>query len=203
METKTLLQKATAWIKKHPILSIIGIIVLIKFISNMSDLIGKNSETPTVVKQETSQPLSFEDKVKSIIATARSTDLSFKEIKNRDADNDKPAGSKMITISINIDKYYKSEYLLKNADEISSKLFQEAFASNKNVSDVIVWYYTDITDKYGNKQNKILISQAIDRVTFEKINWQNFDDTKLCDFLKSEEDSNGGQTACVVLAKIQ
>jgi hypothetical protein len=109
----------------------------------------------------------------------------------------------MITISLNVDNYYKAEYLSKNTSEISSKLFQETFVSNPNVYDVIVWYYADITDKYGNKENKVLISQAIDKTTFEKINWQNFDTTKLCDFLKSEGTLNDGQSTCVTLAKIQ
>lgn len=200
---QTFFQKGSAWIKKHPILSIIGIIFLIGFIGNIvdPDKKGPNEKAPS--EQKVAQPVTFEDKVKGIIATSRSTDLTFKGVETKNADSDRPKGSQMTTISLNIDDYYKSEYLLKNTSEISSSLFQETFASNPDVFDVIVWYYADITDKYGNKENKVLISHAIDKTTFEKINWQNFDNTKLCDFLKSEASSNDGQTACVVLAKIQ
>lgn len=203
METKTLSQKGMGWIKKHPILSVIGVIFIIGLIGSIVDPSEKKPDQPIAKKQEVTQPATFEDKVKNIIITARSTDLTFKGIETKNADNNRPAGSQMITISLNVDSYYKAEYLSKNTNEISSKLFQETFASNPNVYDVVVWYYADITDRYGNKENKVLISQAIDKPTYEKINWQNFDITKLCDFLKSEASSNGGETACVTLAKIQ
>jgi hypothetical protein len=203
METKTLSQKGMGWIKKHPIISIIGVIFIIGLIGSTIDPVEKKPDQLNVQKQEVAQPVTFEDKVKSIITTARSTDLTFKGIETKNTDSDRPAGSQMITISLNVDNYYKAEYLSKNTSEISSKLFQETFVSNPNVYDVIVWYYADITDKYGNKENKVLISQAIDKTTFEKINWQNFDTTKLCDFLKSEGSLNDGQSTCVTLAKIQ
>lgn len=203
METRTLSQKGMGWVKKHPILSVIGVIFIIGLIGSIVDPSEKKPNQPIGQKQEVAQPATFEDKIKSIISTARSTDLTFKGIEVKNADSDRLAGSQMITISLNVDNYYKAEYLSKNTSEISSKLFQETFASNPKAYDVIVWYYADITDKYGNKENKVLISQAIDKTTFEKINWQNFDTTKLCDFLKSEGSSNGGQTTCVTLAKIQ
>lgn len=200
---ESLFQKIKGWIKKHPILSVIGVIFIIGLIGSIVSPTEKNVATSTEVKQNTAQPITFEDKVKGVIKTARSTDLTFKSIEIKNADGDRPAGSQMITISLNVDNYYKSEYLRKNTSEITSKLFQEAFVSNPNAYDIIVWYFADLTDKYGNKENKVLISQAIDKVTYQKINWQNFDTTKLCDFLKSEGTSNGGQTTCVTLANIQ
>jgi uncharacterized protein YqkB len=95
-------------------------------------LLRKKPGQPIAQKQEVAQPITFEDKVKSIISTARSTDLTFKGIEIKNADSDRPAGSQMITISLNVDNYYKAEYLSKNTSEISSKLFQETFVSNPN-----------------------------------------------------------------------
>jgi hypothetical protein len=104
---------------------------------------------------------------------------------------------------LNIGDYYNASALYKNTGELTGKILQETFASNPNVYDVIVWYYAEMTDSYGNKENKVLISQGIDKDTYQKINWQNFNSTKLCDFLKTEGTKNGGETACVVLANIK
>ncbi|MEK6616885.1 MAG: hypothetical protein AABZ32_12405, partial [Bacteroidota bacterium] len=75
---------------------------------------------------------------------------------------------------------------------------------NMKAYDVLVWYYGETTDKYGNKKDDVILTYAIDKVTYEKINWQNFDQSKLCDFLKQESSDNGTfDTACNVLVNIQ
>jgi hypothetical protein len=201
---ETISQKGMSWIKKHPILSIVGVIFVIGIVGSVVDPVEKKTITtePEVVAVD--EPKSLEDTLKSFsIDKGGATSIVYKSIEDQKADSNRPDGSRMITVSYTINSYYTADYLYKKVGEISSKVMQEVYKSNPNTYDVIIWYYSDIIDQYGNKENKVLISQAIDKATYEKINWQNFDTTKLCDFLKSEASSNGGETACVTLAKIK
>lgn len=197
-------EKNKEWIKKHPILTTLVVLFLIGAIGNAFGDSSPSQPTQEVVTDvPIAQPQTFEDRIKAIAVKTGVTNISFKGIEDVKADSNRPEGSRMLTISLNIADYYNADSLNRNTGEVTAKIFQETFASNPNAYDVIVWYYADITDQYGNKENKVLISQGIDKPTYEKINWQNFDATKMCDFLKSEGTRNGGETACNILAKIQ
>lgn len=197
-------EKNKEWIKKHPILTTLVVLFFIGAIGNAFG--GSSPSQPTqetVTETPVTQPQTFEDRIKAIAVKTGVTNISFKGIEDVKADSNRPEGSHMFTISLNITDYYNADSLYRNTGELTAKLFQETFVSNPNAYDVIIWYYAEITDQYGNKENKVLISQGIDRPTYEKINWQNFDATKMCDFLKSEATRNGGETACNVLANIK
>lgn len=197
-------EKNKEWIKKHPILTTLVVLFFIGAIGNAFG--GSSPSQPTqeaVSETPVAQPQTFEDRIKAIAVKTGVTNISFKGIEDVKADSNRPEGSRMFTISLNITDYYNADSLNRNTGEVTAKIFQETFTSNPNAYDVIVWYYADITDQYGNKESKVLISQGIDRPTYEKINWQNFDTTKMCDFLKSEATRNGGETACNILAKIK
>lgn len=195
-------EKNKEWMKKHPILT--GFIVLC-FIFIIGSMFGGSDKTPktTPTPQVATTPQTYEDRIKAMAVKTGTTNVSFKGIEDVKADSNRPEGSRMITVSLNIGDYYNASALYKNTGELTGKILQETFASNPNVYDVIVWYYAEMTDSYGNKENKVLISQGIDKDTYQKINWQNFDSAKLCDFLKTEGAKNGGETACVVLANIK
>ncbi len=187
--------------KKHPILTgiliIFGIVVIANIFGGSSDT---KVETPQVA---TAQPQTFEDRIKALAVRTGTTDISYNGIDDEKADPDRPAGSRMITVKLNVTSYYSADAFYKNTGTLTGKIFQETFASNPNVTDVIVWYLGDVTDKYGNKSHDVILSQAIDRKTYEKINWANFDNTKMCDFLKSEGTTNGGETTCATLVGIK
>lgn len=194
-------EKIMSWVNSHKILSVfIGIVSFIIIIG----VITPSSPTPTPTPQvANTKPQTYEDRIKALAVKTGTTNISYKSIEDVKADSNRPAGSRMITVSLNIGYYYNASALYKNTGELTGKILQETFASNPNAYDVIVWYYAEMTDSYGNKENKVLISQGIDKDTYQKINWQNFDSTKLCDFLKTEGTKNGGETACVVLANIK
>lgn len=195
-------EKNKEWMKKHPILT--GFIVLC-FIFIIGSMFGGSDKTPTTTPtpQVASTPQTYEDRIKALAVKTGTTNISYKSIEDVKADSNRPAGSRMITVSLNIGDYYNASALYKNTGELTGKILQETFASNPDVYDLIVWYYAEITDQYGNKENKVILSQGIDKDTYQKMNWQNFDSTKLCDFLKTEGTKNGGETACVVLANIK
>lgn len=194
-------QKNKEWMKKHPILTGILVIFAIVVIAN---IFGGSSDTKVETPQvATTQPQTFEDRIKALAVKTGVTDISYNGIDDEKADPDRPAGSRMITVKLNVTSIYNTDSFYRNTGELTGKIFQETFTSNPNVTDVIVWYYGDVTDKYGNTSNKVMLSQATDRKTYEKINWTNFDSTKLCDFLKSEGTTNGGETTCATLVGIK
>lgn len=133
------------------------------------------------------------------------TKVSYRGIEVQNADPDRPAGTKMFTVSVNITDFYNKDSLIRNTGKLSSSLFQSVYGANMNAYDVIVWYYGKTTDRYGTQKDDIILSYAIDKKTYDKINWSNFDQTKLCDFLKQEDQFNGNNfnTACNTLVNIQ
>lgn len=169
--------------------------------SSETNLVNENSNTQN--EGTPVPPKTLEDRIKALAVKTGATDVNFNGIDDQKADSDRPEGSRMITVKLNVTSFLSADSFYRNTGELTGKIFQETFSSNQNVYDVIVWYYGETTDQYGNKKNDIILSQGIDKDTYQKINWQNFDSTKLCDFLKSEGSRNGGQTACVTLANIE
>ncbi len=142
--------------------------------------------------------MSIDDKIQKIIADNKgSTGMSFKSLKPSD-------NSKFATVvEINISDFLSPTYLYKNTGKVTSDIFKEVFASKPEIKDIVVWYYADIKDVYGNTKNDIIISQAMDRNTYLKINWENFDKEKLCDFLKNEGLKNDNNTTCVIKVNLK
>lgn len=198
--------KSKEWMKKHPILTGLIAFFIIGWIG--SALTG-SSPTPSQLEIKSENvvvqqpPATFEDRIKAIAVKTGATEVSFNGIDDQKADSDRPEGSRMITVKLNVTSFFSADSFYRNTGELTGKVFQETFASNPNIYDVIVWYYGETTDQYGNKKNDVILSQAIDKDTYQKINWQNFDSSKLCDFLKTEGSRNGGQTTCVALANIK
>ncbi len=191
------------WAKKHPILT--GIILVFVFIFIVQRLSGWISGSP-IAKPDTSSPTpaspqTYEDRIRAIAVHTGSTDFSYMGVQDEEADKDRPAGSRMITVKVSVSSFYDKNALVKDTGKVATKMFQETFASNPKAYDVFVWYYGSTTDKYGNKKDSVIMVYAIDKDTYKKINWQNFDSAKLCDFLKSEKQASNA--ACNVLANIE
>lgn len=196
--------KYLAWIHKHPIWSVLIIFFAIGLISSstkktqVQNIQTQQSEVKQEVKEVEvqQQPLTFQDKIKAVVKekSTAATAMSFVSIENY---------SGLRNVKVNVDKYYKPESLYRNTGVLSAEIFKESFADDTNISDTIVWFYGDITDKYGNVSNKAVLSYAISRSIFEKINWQNFDASNLCDFLKSEYRSSNGEANCSTNVSLQ
>jgi hypothetical protein len=166
------------------------------------DTEAKNSVTPTVKK--TDQQV-LEENLSSIVNSTSGSDMSYRSLQLEKSDPDRPQDAKMITVSIDVKSFFDKNSLLRNTGKLSSAVFKAVYnASSIKAYDVLVWYYGETTDRYGNKKKDVVLTYAIDKTTFEKINWQNFDQSSLCDFLKQEAKASGTfDTACNVLVNIQ
>lgn len=169
-------------------------------------VVAKNTNASSTVSNEVKaeiKPLSLEDKIRPLAIKTGTTDISYNGIDDEKADPDRPAGSRMITVKLNVVDYYSSNTFYKNTGNLSAKVFQQTFTHDQNIYDVIIWYMADTKDRYGNTSNNAILTYTMDVKTYKKINWTNFDSTKMCDFLKSEGKINGGETGCTTLASIQ
>jgi hypothetical protein len=138
-------------------------------------------------------------------ADVGATKVTYKGVQIEKADSDRPAGSKMITVSYSIADFFDKSSLINSTGKLSSAAFRNVFAENPNIYDVIVWYYGDTKDRYGNAKNDVILTYTMDRPTLNKINWNGFDEEGLCDFLTQEDHLTGNNlnTACNTLVNIQ
>lgn len=141
----------------------------------------------------------------SVVKKTGTTNVTFGDYKVQASDSNRPAGTQMITVNVNVKDFYNKSAFTKDTGKLASTIFQTAYSvSGLNAYDVIVKYIGETTDKYGNKTNNTMIVYAIDKLTYQKVNWQNFDQATLCDFLKSESaNTNEATPACSLLANIQ
>jgi hypothetical protein len=160
----------------------------------------EKSTSPTVKK--TDQQI-LEENLSNIVSSAG--DMSYRSLQIEKSDPDRPQDTKMITVSVNVKSFWNKSSLLHGTGKLSSSLFKAVYdVPSLKAYDVFVWYRGETTDKYGNKKDDVIISYSIDRVTYDKINWQNFDQSNLCDFLKQEAKATGTfDTACNVLVNLQ
>ena len=140
--------------------------------------------------QAAAAPQTSEDRIKALAAAVFTTKVSYV---GTDVDSDPtdlpdgaPVGSTLITVKLNVSSYYSKSSVMNDTGKLSGQIFQEVFASNPKAYNATVSYYSDLTDKYGNTTNGVMLSHSMDKDTYGKINWQNFDSTTLCDFLRSE-----------------
>lgn len=148
---------------------------------------------------------SLEKSLADIVGKA-SADMSYKNITVDKSDPDRPKDTQMINVGVNVKTFWDKNSLLKDTGKLSSSIFQAVYnVPAMKAYDIIVSYYGDNKDRYGNTSNDVDLTYGIDKPTYEKINWQNFDQTTLCDFLNNEAKITGtlDNTACHVLANIQ
>lgn len=103
-------EKNKEWIKKHPILTTLVVLFFIGAIGNAFG--GSSPSQPTqevVTETPVARPQTFEDRVKAI--AVKTGDISFKGIEDVKADSNRPEGSRMFTISLNITDYYNADSL--------------------------------------------------------------------------------------------
>lgn len=149
----------------------------------------------------------LETTLKGIVEKASgTTNVTYRSILiENDDDSDRPAGSKMLTVKVNVTSFYNKSSFTKDSGKLTAQLFQASIPSSLKPYDVFIWFYGETTDRYGNKKDDVITVYSIDRVTFEKINWSNFDPAGLCDFLKQEEKVSGLGTgpSCTIMPSVQ
>jgi hypothetical protein len=124
-------------------------------------------------------------------ADVGATKVTYKGVQIEKADSDRPAGSKIITVSYSVTDFFDRRFLMNSTGKLSSAAFRNVFAENPNIYDVIFWYFGDTKDRYGNAKNEAILTYAMDRPTFNKINWSGSDEEGLCDFLMQEDHLTG------------
>jgi|GEM_PF-1434860 len=147
----------------------------------------------------------LEENLTNIVSSVGGSDMSHRSLQVEKSDPDRPKDTQMITVSVNVKSFYNKNSFLRNTGKLSSSLFKAIYdASSMKAYDVFVFYYAETTDRYGNNKDTVVLVYAIDKATYGKINWQNFDQSNLCDFLKQESKvSDTANTACNVLVNIQ
>lgn len=155
------------------------------------------------VEQKTDQQILTEKLTDLINKFSGTTNVSYRDLKIEKSDPDRPQDTKMITVSINVKDFYNKSAFIKDTGKLSSQVFQDVYSANLNAYDVIVWYYSETTDRYGNKTDNIIQTYAIDKTTYGKIAWQNFDQQGLCNFLDQESKLTESFTGCHTLVNIK
>ena len=170
------------WMRKHPFLTFFIFLFIIISLSSFS---SEESMTTNVTENSKQVVLTLDQKLKNFIK-----DKKFTYVK-KEQDED------LVTVTYNIDSFYSKDSLIHQTGEISGSVFQEIFTSDIKINNVFVDYTSTTTDKFGNSENISSLSYVMNRKTFSKINWSNFNKQNLCAFAKSENKNSKGETDCL------
>lgn len=171
-----------------------------------SDQSAQVTETPAqnnTPAQPTDQP-SLEKSLTDLIG--KSSGMSYKNMEVDKSDSTRPKDTQFINVGVNVESFLNKDFLLKQTGSLSARIFQAVYnVPAMKAYDITVSYYGGTTDRYGNKSSSVVLTYSMDKSTFGKINWQNFDPTTLCDFLNQEAVKTGTvfNTSCNVLVNIQ
>ncbi len=204
------------WLNRHPLIVTGGVIVLLTVIGLSKNNKVTEQKTEPVVAQDnvsrvpaqsvvkTDQQI-LEENLSSIISTPSPIDTVYRGIKVEKSDPDRPNGTKMITVTIDVSNVFNKDSLIRNSGRLSSQVFKSVFDSKLDTYDVFVWYRGETADRYGNKKMDTILTYGMDKPTFSKVNWQNFESSKLCSFLEQEERINGAGNgpSCTLLVNMQ
>ncbi len=159
---------------------------------------AQKQEVNTVTQPEKTPEQLLEDTYRSIVKNTGSTDFSYKGIDITKLDEK----SKMIVIEVNTGDFWNKNSLIRDTGELASNLFQASLNNNLQITDFVVWYYGEVKDIYGNTSSDVMLSYASNQDTIQKINWDGFDKTKMCDFLRTAPSENFNNV-CTVKAYIE
>ena len=164
------------------------------------------AQKPVATQTQPTQPKTEEQTIGDIANNSLQgvSDISYHGVTVEKDDSDRPIGSKLVTVSFDVATFYNKDSLIRDTGKISSSVFQGVFAENPKIYDVIVWFYGDTTDAYGNKKHDVILTYTVDKNTVAKFNWANFDKGTLCNVLEQQFKATGSfDTGCKVLANIQ
>lgn len=210
------------WYKKWWVITIaviIGFPILVDLLDGPEEKVEQpatvqeaKSETPAVAEKAPETPPTpktdqqvLEEKLSGMVSSVGGKDMTYRGIDIQKPDADRPKDTKMVTVKVDLKSFYSKNSLLRDTGELSTSIFQAVYdVPSIQAYDVIVWYYAETTDRYGNKKNDVVLTYFIDKPTHGKINWQNFDKKAACDFLEQEAKISGTMdTGCKTLVNIQ
>lgn len=211
-----------AWYKKWWVITIaviIGFPILVDLLDGPEEKVEQpaaaqevKSDTPAVAEKVPETPPTpktdqqvLEEKLSGMVSSIGGKDMTYRGIDIQKPDADRPKDTKMVTVKVDLKSFYSKNSLLRDTGELSTSIFQAVYdVPSIQAYDVIVWYYAETTDRYGNKKNDVVLTYFIDKLTHGKINWQNFDKKAACEFLEQEAKVTGTMdTGCKTLVNIQ
>ncbi|MBU4210477.1 hypothetical protein KKC08_00680 [Patescibacteria group bacterium] len=202
-EEMTKIEKAIGLFIVFSIISIIVSKVLPSKTVNVAELdTTEVSPSPTEVEKSDEQVL--EEKLINIVKTDGSN-MNFRKLDAEEPSLDNPEDSQLTRVSIDVKSFLNKDHLLRSTGKLSSSIFQAIYgAENIETYNTTIWYYGETTDRYGNTNNNAVLIYTVNKDTYEKINWDNFNQYDLCDFLKNEEILTGkNNTRCDTLVNIE
>lgn len=180
----------------------------------------QHAATPVQVTTSVPVPASSQQGLSTAIGTLlaqNSSQFSAKDVTiDTDTDDEsaypRPAGAEYVTIDINANdgNFLTDNDIVTGTGTFSAQLFQKVFLVDPNFYDVLIRYYGQTTDQYGNSTTNLLLSYEMDRPLYEKIDWSGFAGTgnelDLCAFIRedfnamSQADQDSSYVGCAILA---
>ncbi len=161
----------------------------------------------TAVPETAQQKL--DDAVKAQLQQT-SMQVSYKDANIESDDSNKPKGSEYVTVDINTGETFNEDSFITGSGQLAAGIFQNVFPIDPNFYDVLVAFYGQTTDQYGNSTSSLLMSYVVDRPLYTKINWGGLatvqNDIHLCAFIREEFDTMpsaeraNSYVGCTVLA---
>ena len=185
--------------------------------SQQSAPVAVANTTSSTTSAVPSTPLTEQQKVQNAVSSViQQNASSWATIKNVDDElassygvKDMPSGSKLVTIDIETGTFWDDSATVTQTGKLASQIMQQVFPINSKFNEVLVRYYGQLTDAYGNTKDDMMLSYEMDREIYSKINWSGFSDTlndiHFCAFLKNQsniwqatESSNADQSGLYV-----
>lgn len=167
--------------KRNAIIGSIAIVLLIIFtitifiVGSNDSGSGNNNENITQTnKQNNNQEKTLEDIIK---------ELDLKAEINRVDDNREYANA--ITVYLNSKSYSSAEDTKFMTDNDMAKVYYSIYSDNNfnDIEEVTIASFLEVTDQYGNEEEKIFYQTKLDKETAEKINWDQDEDSLIFTFI--------------------
>lgn len=179
------------------LLLILGSIILFTIKTTKNKQNSNNGNTNLAVQNQNSSQVSQDDQLKSkIIQIINEKYPSPKFSYNGLEIKKKTNNNKKIIVEINADQEVKDNNLSLEVNQLTSEIFQTVFQNDQKIQDVYIWYYTNKTDRYGQKSKWVGLSYFMTRIIYSTIEWQNFDSNKVCQFLQEKNKNNPQDAFC-------
>lgn len=141
--------------------------------------------------------MTVEEKIQSAVEDVNLVELSFGTItKNTNSVTNQESS----TVLLNVKNLYSKDQFFKQTGKLNSKIFQVLFTENPKLSYVTIQFQGEKLDQFGKTTTGNFLVETLDKTTYDKIVWENFDTSTLCDFLRRNNKNDKGEVvnACGV-----
>ncbi|HUD02496.1 MAG TPA: hypothetical protein VMR46_00545 [Candidatus Paceibacterota bacterium] len=168
-----------------------------------ADTNAQCTETPS-----SSAPLSPQQKAEAAVQAQLNSQATLGDVEI-DSDQAVPPGTDNVTVDLNLSEELDDNSIITDTGLLSTAIFQHVFPVDSDFTDVLIRYYGQTTDQYGNSKTSMIMSYDMDLGTFSQINWSGLsaigNDVHMCAFLRevdstmAESNPNKEYIGCVVL----